>query len=134
MQPVVYTYTAGEAIGAGIAVYLDTLNEGEVLICTDGTIATAQQIVGITKHGAASGEQIDVVFMGEVIAKAGATFGAAVPQKLAVGGGAGGLVPAVAGADQVIAHAVGNLSASQINSAGEDVKVFVVPAYNDAVS
>lgn len=129
-QPIVYTYTAGEAIGAGIAVQHDPLNEGEVLICTDGTIATAQQIVGITKHGAAIGDPIDVVISGEVIAKSGATFGAAIPQRLAVGGGAGGLVPYVAGLDQVIAHAVGNIDASTINAAGMDIKVLVVPSYD----
>jgi hypothetical protein len=73
---IVRRYTAGEAIDAGMAVYLSAADT--VSKCAGGAVATTLPFVGIALQDVASGGRVDVVVAGPVNSVTGGTAGARV--------------------------------------------------------
>jgi len=96
-------FIAGEDIDSGLYVRLDAANPGQVLIASDGTVATGHKLMGFTQYGGKSGEMIDVIRAGDEISGiAGALITYGTDDRLTVMAG-GKLKPAAAG-DMTVAH------------------------------
>lgn len=124
---IVRTFTAGEDILPGQVVYHDPLNPGEVKICTDATVVGANLIEGVSKYGADSGEDIDVVIDGEIIeCIAGAPISWGTHRKMTVFPASAGRIGPAAAGDQVVGEYVGYGD----RNAGEKALMLVRPPYD----
>jgi hypothetical protein len=79
--------TAGEAITAGQAVYLDTPTRTYKLADANSATAAARQARGIALNGAAAGQPLAIATSGDVTAGAALTAGTAYYLSAAAAGG-----------------------------------------------